>query len=60
MGFSGQYMRCSECGSLDVGLDKNNNRYGRECGAVLEELYNIEKKLEEKLNRIDSELDIGK
>jgi transcription initiation factor TFIIIB Brf1 subunit/transcription initiation factor TFIIB len=46
-------MRCSECGSLDIGFDRNNNRYCRQCGTVLEEVGSIEKKLEEKLDNID-------
>ncbi len=46
-------MRCSECGSLDIGFDRNNNRYCRQCGAVLEDFDNIDKKLEEKLSSID-------
>jgi len=53
-------MRCSECGSLDVGLDKNNNRYCRECGAVLEEFNEIEKRFETKIDKIDTELDTEK
>ena len=46
-------MRCSECGSIDISLDRNNNRYCRQCGAVLEDFDNIDKKLEEKLSSID-------
>ena len=53
-------MRCSECGSLDIALDKNNNRYCRECGAVLEELDNIEKGFETKIDKTGTKLDMEK
>ena len=60
MGFSGQNMRCSECGSIDIGIDKNNNKYCRECGTVLEEVKEIKPDFETKLSKLDSKLDTEK